>query len=72
LDLGRARDVIVAIRSAVRTYYAGNDEAADAALAAILAGGHILLEGPPGVGKTTLAQLLAQLSPIIITPIALA
>ena len=29
-------------------------------LACILAGGHVLLEDVPGVGKTTLARILAQ------------
>ena len=32
------------------------------ALAAIMAGGHILLEDIPGVGKTTLAMALAGLT----------
>jgi len=39
----------------------GQAEAVDLSLVALLAGGHVLLEGPPGVGKTSLAHGLAQL-----------
>ncbi|HEY4224119.1 MAG TPA: MoxR family ATPase [Myxococcota bacterium] len=38
----------------------GNPETVRMALAAMLAGGHVLLEDVPGVGKTTLARALAK------------
>ena len=38
----------------------GQKEAVELSLISLLAGGHILLEGPPGVGKTALAQGLAS------------
>lgn len=37
----------------------GADRAVEELVAALLAGGHALIEGPPGVGKTTLAKTLA-------------
>lgn len=39
----------------------GQSEAVELTLVALLAGGHVLLEGPPGVGKTALAQGVAAL-----------
>ena len=39
----------------------GKDEVVRLALVSVLAHGHLLIEGVPGVGKTTLAQALARL-----------
>lgn len=38
----------------------GSGEAGRLMLAALLAGGHVLIEGAPGIGKTSLAQTLAM------------
>ena len=38
----------------------GKEEVVEQAVVAVLAGGHILLEDVPGVGKTTLAHALAK------------
>lgn len=38
----------------------GAESATYELIAALLAGGHALIEGPPGVGKTTLAKTLAE------------
>lgn len=48
-----------AVREAVGSVVHGKDDVVQLALVAILAGGHILLEDVPGVGKTTLAHALA-------------
>src|SRR6516162_11325459 len=49
-----------AIEQSLRSIIRGNDEVVRMALVAVFAHGHLLIEGVPGVGKTTLAHALAR------------
>jgi MoxR-like ATPase len=49
-----------AVMDAVGTVVVGRERTVRLALAAVLAGGHVLLEDVPGLGKTLLARSLAQ------------
>jgi MoxR-like ATPase len=48
------------LEKALRTVIRGSDEVVRLALVAVFARGHLLIEGVPGVGKTTLGQTLAR------------
>jgi len=47
------------LRSRIQSVIVGQEALIDKMLIAMLAGGHVLLEGPPGLAKTTLVHALA-------------
>jgi len=53
-------DVVARIRGEVRRVIVGQEGLIDQVLIAFLSGGHVLLEGVPGLGKTLLVKTLAQ------------
>jgi len=55
-----AKDVCSAIKTEIRKSLIGMDELCDLLLACLLAEGHAILEGVPGVAKTTLAKMFAD------------
>ena len=54
-----AAEKVARLQAAVERVIKGKAEAVRTAIVALLAGGHLLVEDVPGVGKTTLAQALA-------------
>ena len=50
---------VAAIRDQVSAAFIGQGEVLDQLLVALLAGGHVLIEGVPGLGKTLLVRALA-------------
>ena len=58
--LGGFREEFQKVRSEVAKVLVGQDEVVEHTLIALFAGGHCLLEGVPGLGKTLLVRTLAQ------------
>ncbi len=47
------------LRDQINEYFVGKEDVTENVLICLLAGGHVLIEDVPGVGKTTLARVLA-------------
>jgi MoxR-like ATPase len=58
-EISAARERVEDIRREVLRTYVGTSRALDLILVAVLAKGHVLLEGVPGVAKTTLVKAFA-------------
>jgi MoxR-like ATPase len=59
-DLSALNDAVYKIRSEIAKVIVGQTQMVDLLLAGILSGGHVLIEGVPGVAKTLTAKLLAK------------
>jgi MoxR-like ATPase len=59
-SFAQAAKVIAAMRVEVAKAVVGQDAVIEQVLCALLAGGHVLVEGVPGLGKTLLVRALAQ------------
>lgn len=60
IDLSGITQTTEAIKHEIGKYIVGQQQAIDLLLVALLADGHVLLEGVPGVAKTLMTKLLAK------------
>lgn len=59
-EINRAQEKIQKLKSEIQRVIVGYDAEIDQIIVALLTGGHVLLEGVPGIGKTLLVKTLAQ------------
>ena len=58
--IARAADIVGGLRAAIGQAMVGQSAVIEQVLVALVASGHVLIEGMPGLGKTLLARALAQ------------
>ena len=58
--LAQAKAGIARLREAIAKVIVGQADVVDQVMWALAAGGHVLLEGAPGLGKTLLVRTLAE------------
>ena len=59
-DLTALNEAVLSIRHEIKKIIVGQDEMVKLIIAALLADGHVLIEGVPGVAKTLTAKLVAK------------
>ena len=58
--VSRVAEAAARIKASIGQVLVGKEDVVELTLAAVLSGGHILIEDVPGIGKTTLARALAS------------
>src|SRR6476646_4610658 len=59
-SIQKFRDAYTALRAEIGKVIVGHEAIVDGTLIALFAGGHVLLEGVPGLGKTLLVRTLSE------------
>ena len=59
-DLTALNQAVISVRNEIKKLIVGQDEMVKLIIAALLADGHVLIEGVPGVAKTLTAKLVAR------------
>ncbi len=59
-EIDALRGTCKRLREEIARVFLGHEDVVDLLLQSVLAGGHVLLEGAPGLGKTTLVRALAS------------
>ncbi len=60
IDLDELHEAAISVRAEIGKLVVGQKEFIDLLIASLLAGGHVLVEGVPGIAKTMIAKLLAK------------
>lgn len=59
-DLSSLKNSVEKVKTEIRKIIVGQDKTIELLLASILADGHVLIEGVPGIAKTLIAKILAR------------